>query len=80
MARRRSSAEWEELLKLYAERDCSQEQFCERQEITSSTLNYHLAKASYSPRGFSPVVNVVKERSAEVVVYFPGGVCLSVRG
>ncbi len=79
MAQRRSAQEWSKLLELYASKDCSEEQFCKRHEIAISTLKYHLAKAS-PKRAFSPILSVVEGRSAEVIVDFPCGVRLSVRG
>ncbi len=77
MGKRRSRAEWSELLAEYSKRDCSQEAFCKQHGLSSATLHYQLEQLKARP-SFVPVVSKVEE-SAQVTLEFASGIRLTIR-
>ena len=76
---RRSAEEWSAIVKEYEARDCTAKEFCRRHGIQSSTLKYHLDKRA-PKRSFSAVTEVSQHSTSEVVLEFPNGIHLTIRG
>lgn len=79
MSNRRSREEWTKLLRLYANRDCTQDAFCKRHGISPASLKYHLDRATPVASNFVPALtapNTVQEISLEL----PSGIRLTIRG
>lgn len=71
---RKRRPNWSKLTAAYLTRTCSQEEFCKRHGVSSSTLSYQVNKAGRRPK-FLPQL----ELSPEIVLELPAGVKLTIR-
>ena len=72
----RSKEEWEHLLALYENRSSTKEAFCKEHDVNPATLSYQLSKRKPS---FHPLTPATSAPEA-VVIEFPSGIRLSIRG
>lgn len=68
---------WPKLAIEYFNRDCTQEEFCNRHGVKASTLSYHVQKMAAKP-SFLPALREA-EPAAEIVLELPAGMKLIIR-
>ena len=79
MSNRRSREEWTELLRRYANRDCTQDGFCKKHGISAASLKYHLDRRTPVASKFMPALTAPSTMQ-EISLEFPSGIRLTIRG
>ena len=88
MSTRKTSEEWSKLLKRYRKSGNSQAAFCNRNNLSLATLQYHLKKdrqfpgrsTEIIPTGFVEIASNNSGSRVEIEFCLPSGAVLRVRG